>query len=334
MGFGAATISGVNTAPKVSILVPCFNVERFLPQCLESLINQTLKEIEIICINDGSTDSTLAIIQNYAAQDARIVVIDKQNSGYGASMNAGLACAKGEYVGITESDDFASRSMFKTLYSWAHKKDCDLVKSNYFEYEAGRDHRKKTFAGKPYRKVFDPACYPDALCTVPTIWAAIYRRSLLESYGVKFRETPGASFQDTAFVLKCWFCARRVLLLPQALLHYRIDNPDSSVKSSTKIFEVCDEFEAADHFMRSDPPRRARFTDIFFVHMFNTYRWNYNRVSREFHEPLAKRMAEDFAQAQKKGELKRSLFGEDSWALLQNLLGDSQAFASKYGDGF
>ena len=92
--------------PKVSILVPCYNVEKYLKQCLDSIVNQTLQDIEIICINDGSTDSTLDIIKQYAKNDDRFVVIDKQNEGYGKSMNRGLDAATGEYIGIVESDDW------------------------------------------------------------------------------------------------------------------------------------------------------------------------------------------------------------------------------------
>ena len=91
---------------KVSVLVPIYNVEDFLADCLESLVNQTLKEIEIICINDGSKDRSLEIIKEYAAKDERIVIINKENTGYGDSMNRGLKKAVGEYVGIVEPDDF------------------------------------------------------------------------------------------------------------------------------------------------------------------------------------------------------------------------------------
>ena len=100
---------------KVSILIPCYNVEKYIRQCLDSVVNQTLKDIEIICINDGSTDSTLDILRKYENRDNRIKVISKHNSGYGASMNIGLETAKGEYVGIVESDDFVEPNMFEKL---------------------------------------------------------------------------------------------------------------------------------------------------------------------------------------------------------------------------
>src|SRR5690554_5825547 len=97
--------------PKVTVIVPFFNSENYIRECIESLVNQTLKELEIICINDGSTDGSYEIVQEYAQRDDRIVLISKYNTGYGHSMNLGLSLAKGEYIGILESDDYVVSSM-------------------------------------------------------------------------------------------------------------------------------------------------------------------------------------------------------------------------------
>ena len=117
--------------PKVSILIPIYNVEKYLRQCLESVVNQTLEDIEIICINDGSTDSSPEIIREFASRDSRIKVIDKQNTGYGHSMNQGLKAATGEYIGIVESDDFVELNMFESLYITAKNNGAEVVKSEY-----------------------------------------------------------------------------------------------------------------------------------------------------------------------------------------------------------
>ena len=122
---------------KVSILMPACNVEKFLRECMDSVVGQTLKDIEIICIDDGSKDSTGDILDEYAEQDDRIKVIHKPNSGYGHSMNVGLQNATGEYVGIIETDDFADPDMFEKLYEVAKRTDADVVKSNYYTYNYG-----------------------------------------------------------------------------------------------------------------------------------------------------------------------------------------------------
>ena len=139
----------------VSIIMPIYNAERFLHQSLGSVVDQTLKNIEIICVNDGSTDSSLSMMKQYAAEDKRIRIIDKANGGYGQSMNCGLRIAKGEYIGILEPDDFMSKDMLETLYNIAKKNNADVVKSNYFEYKTKDNSNNflEVLEGLPYDEI-------------------------------------------------------------------------------------------------------------------------------------------------------------------------------------
>ena len=120
--------------PKVSIIVPTYNVEPYLRECLDSICRQTLKDIEIICVNDGSTDGSLAIINEYATRDSRIVVLDGPNGGYGKGMNRGLDRATGEYIGIVEPDDFIALTMYEDLYAIASEHDLDFVKADFYRF--------------------------------------------------------------------------------------------------------------------------------------------------------------------------------------------------------
>ena len=120
--------------PKVSIVVPIYNVEDYLEECLESVVRQTLEDIEIICINDGSTDRSMEILKTYAAADARIIVVDKKNEGYGIGMNIGLDKATGEYVGIVEPDDYVPLNMFEDLYLKAKEYELDFVKAYFYRF--------------------------------------------------------------------------------------------------------------------------------------------------------------------------------------------------------
>jgi len=106
-------------SPKLSILVPVYNVSAYLPLCLDSIMNQSFSDFECILINDGSTDFSLSILKSYVKQDPRFRLISHKNSGYGASLNKGIKLAKGEYIGIVEPDDFIHRDMYKKLL--AHK---------------------------------------------------------------------------------------------------------------------------------------------------------------------------------------------------------------------
>ena len=113
--------------PKVSVVVPIYNVEKYLRECLDSIVGQTLKDIEIICVDDGSTDRSLSILREYEQKDPRIKVITKPNAGYGHSMNMGLDAATGEYMGIVDSDDYILPDMYETLYGFAVKDDLDIA---------------------------------------------------------------------------------------------------------------------------------------------------------------------------------------------------------------
>ena len=220
--------------PKVSIVVPIYNVEKYLRQCLDSVVNQTLKEIEIICVDDGSTDSSPEIIQEYVEKDNRVKVISKPNSGYGNSMNRGFDMAEGEYIGIVESDDYAEPNMFEVLYRIASKNRLDIVKSGYYFYYSiptERNEKIEIVSKARENVIFCPATDFKAPMEMveffnlkPTIWSAIYRRDFIRENNIRFNETPGASFQDASFNFKVMALAKRVQLIRDAFLHYRQDN--------------------------------------------------------------------------------------------------------------
>ena len=323
------------STPKVSILVPVYNVERFLPQCLDALCGQTLRDIEIVCINDGATDGSPAILHEYAARDARIRVIDKENTGYGASLNLGISQAQGEYIGIIEPDDFPDKRMFKKLLKVAERTHADVVKCNYFNYFEGSDHLVENFAGLPYRRAFDPVDYPQVVCSIPSIWTGLYRKTFLEREGISLRETPGAAFQDAGFSLKVWFAARTCALVKKPLLHYRMDNPGSSSKTTDKVFTVCEELADAEAFLRQRPERARVLLPWLAVDKWGKYRWNYERISASEHVAFAQRMLDEYRASQDANELDYSLFKLEDAALLRNLLDvGAEAFAAAHLDSY
>ena len=323
------------STPKVSILVPVYNVERFLPQCLDALCGQTLRDIEIICINDGATDGSPAILHEYAARDARIRVIDKRNTGYGHSLNLGISQARGEYIGIIEPDDFPDKRMFKKLLKVAERTHADVVKCNYFNYFEGSDHLVENFAGLPYRRAFDPVDCPQVVCSIPSIWTGLYRKTFLEREGISLRETPGAAFQDAGFSLKVWFAARTCALVKKPLLHYRMDNPGSSSKTTDKVFTVCEELADAEAFLRQRPERARVLLPWLAVDKWGKYRWNYERISASEHVAFAQRMVDEYCASQDANELDYSLFKPEDAALLRNLLdAGAEAFAAAHPDSY
>lgn len=202
--------------PQVSVLVPICNVERYLRRCLDSIAAQTLRDIQVICIDDGSTDGSPAILVEYADADSRFEVITKSNTGYGNSMNVGLAHARGAYVGIVEPDDFAEPTMFERLVELAMRTGADVVKSNYYEHVTGRepsaDVLVDNLGGCELDRAFCPRGDQRVLRCPASIWSVLYRREFLAAADVRFLETPGASFQDTAFNLKVLMAAGSIAL--------------------------------------------------------------------------------------------------------------------------
>ena len=203
--------------PTVSIIVPIYNVEKYLEKCLQSLCEQTLDGIEILCINDGSTDSSGEIIESFCRKDPRIKMVNKANTGYGNSMNAGLDRAEGKYVAIVESDDFVEPDMMKKLYEKAEEYKLDIVKSTCYFYThsdvAEENRYVNIFDDLVLEDVFRPLDRSELFLKLQTIWSALYRKEFLMESNIRFNETPGASYQDVSFAFQVYACADRVMLL-------------------------------------------------------------------------------------------------------------------------
>lgn len=316
--------------PAISVLVPVYNVERYLDECLRSIAGQTLRDIEIICINDGSTDGSRDIIQKFMDADNRFRVIDKSNSGYGASMNRGLRAAQGEYVGIVESDDFIEPDAMERLYEAARENDADVVKANFWFYWSVPEKRdefwelvKPEWANKVYAPR-DKGC-ESIFYEKPSIWSAIYRRGFLEENNIDFLETPGASYQDTSFTFKIWACARRVYLLHDAVLHYRQDNEASSVNSPGKVFTVCGEYAEISRYVE-EHCELAHLHPVVERMKYDTYMWNYDRLSDDLKLEFLPTMAKEFQDDANRGWIDYAYFDDWKAECLQILLVSADEF--------
>ena len=142
---------------KVSIIVPVYNVARYLGECLDSIINQTLDDIEIICINDGSTDNSLEILEEYAKKDSRIWIFTIENSGLSLARNYGIKHANGKYVGFVDSDDYINETMFEKLYNSCEQNDLDLAicKISLFDDKTGEVNNNLSYYNLGIFKGFD-----------------------------------------------------------------------------------------------------------------------------------------------------------------------------------
>lgn len=226
--------------PKISIIMPSLNVAPYIRECLESVLSQTLQDIEILCIDAGSTDGTQDILYEYVKKDTRIQVIVSDQKSYGYQMNLGMKMASGEYIGIVETDDFILPKMYEELYACARENDAEFVKSDFDVFTTLSDGNRlflkyslEKYSSAKYNTIFAAEDYFNNKNTIDVfIWNGIYKRSFLQRNHISFQETPGAAFQDCSFRYQTALNVKRGFFLNQSFYRYRRDNIYSSTYNS------------------------------------------------------------------------------------------------------
>lgn len=319
--------------PRVSVILPIYNVEDYLYECLESVTRQTLRDIEIICVNDGSTDDSLTIINSFADIDERVIVLDGPNGGYGKAMNRGLDRATGTYVGIVEPDDFVALTMFEDLYKVAVDNDLDFVKADFYRFtrnangdmKLNYNHLDKTGLG--YNEVFDPQQDPERLRYIMNTWSGIYKRSFLEANGIRHNETPGASFQDNGFWFQTFVFGRRAMILDKPYYRNRRDNPNSSVKDTGKVYCMTDEYDYIESIIRSDLILWDRFKYMCWLRRYDNYCATLKRINSAYVPELVCHVREQLLRARMADELIPEVFSEKQWSDINSIIDKPGAFA-------
>ena len=232
--------------PKVSVIIPVYNVEKYLRQCLDSVVNQTLRDIEIICVDDGSTDGSAAILAEYAEKDTRFKVIKLDHCNAGACRNAAMAVAMGEYLGFVDADDFCDLTLFEKAYNVGKTDDADVVSFRFKQYEDSSavccaEHFFPTSQCRLSRP-FAPVALGDAALAPLTHapWARLVRKTFVEDFKIRFQETE--RMNDVYFCCMVTVCASRLSLVDESLYFYRKGhggNLQSGIqKTPTLVFDV------------------------------------------------------------------------------------------------
>ncbi|MDR2794491.1 MAG: glycosyltransferase, partial [Holosporaceae bacterium] len=213
----------LKTEIKVSIIVPIYNVEEFLEKCLDTIVNQTLREIEIICVNDGSLDGSSEILSRYVGKYPQIIVINQENLGPSMARNNGMAIARGEYIGFVDSDDWIELNYFEELFRAAQKYDADIACCNFFRVYPRRKARavmkiiEREGVHKTTRDKFNVTDTPKS----NYVFNKIYRRSMLEENKIQFK--PGVYFEDIIFTPQVVFLAKKIAATPLTFYSYRVN---------------------------------------------------------------------------------------------------------------
>ena len=246
--------------PQVSIIVPVYNVENYIERCLNSLVNQTFKDIEIITINDGSTDKSLELINKYVKEDIRVSVIDLGDEGVSYCRNLGIEKANGKYIMFVDSDDWIDSNMIEAMYKKAEENKLDLVMCSYIR--EFKDHSKEKIFNLPeeiiykedkvknelLRKLVGPVkeelSNPEMLDALGTVWGKLYRTDILKENKIKFVDLKEiGSAEDTLFNIFTFNYLSKVMFLNKPMYHYWRDNPKSvtsqynpKLKEQRKVF--------------------------------------------------------------------------------------------------
>lgn len=239
----------MSTEPKVSVVVPIYGVERFLHQCVDSILVQTLRDIEIILVDDGSPDACPAIVDEYAAKDPRIVAVHQPNGGYGKAVNHGISLARGKYIGIVEPDDFIEPDMYETLYTKAEEHQADVAKGWFYDYLVAETKQETKPYWNPLPEMdesFSLTERPEFLSMHPSVWSAIYRRDFLEEHHLRMIEAPGSGWTDNPFQVQTLCLARRIYYTSKPLYYWRRLNeePADDLKDYRIPFVRSDEIHA------------------------------------------------------------------------------------------
>ena len=228
--------------PKVSVILPVYNASKYLRQCLDSITGQTLKEIEIICVDDGSTDDSLAILKEYEAKDQRVRVLAQKNAGAGAARNHGLSVASGEYLSFLDSDDFFEKEMLEKAWKKGHETSAEIVVFRSDQYREDLDEFVKirwTLREKqlpPYRPMYYRN-FTDNVFKVFVGWALdkLFERQFVQENHLQFQELRTSN--DMLFVFSAIVFAKRIEIVDQILAHQRRNNPDSLSNTREKSWD-------------------------------------------------------------------------------------------------
>lgn len=213
---------------KVSIIVPVYNVELYLDKCLNSLVNQTLKEIEIIVVNDGSKDNSQAIIDKYANKYSNLKALKKENGGLSDARNYGIEYASGEYIGYVDSDDYVTLDMYEKLYNKAIEEQSDIVECNlYHDYN---NHQDIEIGEKIYDKK------KLLILGRSVVWNKIYNREWLLSTKVKFSK--GLIYEDVEFYSKLLLSLRKISYIDEACIYYVQRGSSVNYNATLKTMDI------------------------------------------------------------------------------------------------
>lgn len=282
---------------KVSIVIPVYNCVKYIRECMDSILYQSLFDIEIIPVDAGSTDGTAEILREYAKADDRIKVLNSNKKSVGFQYNIGIEAAAGTYIGFCEADDYISDSMYEKLYAIAERGELDYVKSDFdmfidkgerifLNYQILTGNRRSL-----YGHIVKPRQYPDLLYRDINMWNGIYKKSFLEHNGIRQNLTPKVAFQDMGFIIQTFLAAERAMYVQEETNKYRRDNIRSSIYDLKSIINIVQEAEFAEQYLTHIGKPDSRLQAAIFSRFYYCFCHSYGKL------PCRNQLTEDINDA-------------------------------------
>ena len=329
--------------PLVSVIMPSLNVVKYIDECIQSVLNQSLTQIEIICVDAGSTDGTYERLKEYEIKDSRIRVIQSDKRSYCYQVNLGIKKSNAKYIGIVETDDYVDENMFEILYHRAEDNNLDFVKTDftflydfdgYYLYKPGELFETDT--NKFYNRVIQPLDCTYLYFHDFNVWKGIYNREFLIDNDVMFNESAGASFQDIGFQQQLLYYAKRCMYIPEKLYYYRFGHMTNSSVSPKLLQFVKQEFERLlDNKLNGVTGRKIELIyQKMGLDLWSQYNvlldLNGSSVKNEDVEQCYQWIKQKLLAALNNGIVKTIDMNQDTWKKITFLLDDKEAYTDKY----
>ena len=291
---------------KISVIIPVYNASEFLDDAFDCLLNQTSTDFELVCVNDGSKDNSLEILEAFAAKDSRVKVIDKENGGCGSARNSGLEEAEGDYIYFFDPDDILEKNTFELAYNSAVENKSDMVvfKANIFDKDGISNRQIFFYYNKTIKKEkFNNLTFEDIKNYVLkggyAPWSKLYKKEFLDAYD-DFKFDLGLAFDDVPFHVKSMVRAKKISFVNKILYHYRVDNVNSVNSTASNGFDIFKIIDLVENILRSE----NRFEDLkkefyvfqvthILIYIISTDSDEYFRTARERFSKINRKCIED-----------------------------------------
>lgn len=284
--------------PQISVVVPVYNVEKYLMECLDSLANQTFEDFEVICVNDGSDDSSPDILEEYASEDERFKIVSQENKGLSGARNTGMNYIKGRYLLFLDSDDWLELNALELLYNHANALNSEMVifPYRYFnqetkQYEENDFTKLNMFDSSVDNKNFNYKNIPETVFRIPHESIKLYDVKTLKKLAVKFPE--GLNYEDAYFFYKIFFKLNKVSIIRTPIYNYRIRNDSICTTGTEKSFDIFKILTSIENFLKEDEIYES-FKDEFILFTVINLKFVYLRLDERFRDRYLEKIKKNY----------------------------------------